>query len=135
MIIFLVLIRHLTPIANNALRSNCWIVTSKAIVDMWNRKSRRIGSCLGQYLYILLVFSPRLPYAVYSLCLVSVLYPICPITPAPPPPNETLHLEGDIIKTKEKPMCLCIAHHPGYGGVARHCVRWPRSHFAISHSA
>ena len=40
----------------------------EGIVDTWNRKSRRIGSCLGQNLYILLVFSLRLPYAVYSLC-------------------------------------------------------------------
>ena len=31
------------------------------IVDTWNRKSTRIGSCLGQNLYILLVFSQRIP--------------------------------------------------------------------------
>ena len=39
----------------------------EGIIDMWNRKSS-IRCCLGQNLYILLVFSLRLPYAVYSLC-------------------------------------------------------------------
>ena len=48
----------------------------KDTVDTWNRKNRRIGSCLGQNLYILLVFSQRIPYVVYLFVLISVLYPL-----------------------------------------------------------
>jgi len=37
----------------------------KDTIDTWNRKKK--GSCLGQNLYILLVFSQRIPYA-YTPC-------------------------------------------------------------------
>ena len=53
--------------ADKALRSNCWIVTSKTPQI---RGTERIGSCLGQNLYILLVFSQRIPYVVYSFVLI-----------------------------------------------------------------
>ena len=42
----------------------------KDTVDTWNRKSRRIGSCLGQNLYILLVFSQGILYVVYLFGLI-----------------------------------------------------------------
>jgi len=68
----LVLIMHLGVI---------YIVRHRRSVSTWNRKKiRRIGSCLGQDLYILPVFNLRLHCAVYSLRSVSVLYPSHPIT-------------------------------------------------------
>ena len=55
--------------ADKVLRSNILLDSDlKDTIDTWNRKNRRLGSCLGQNLYFLLVFSQRIPYAVYSLC-------------------------------------------------------------------
>ena len=59
--VILVLIRYLGVIADSDLKDT---------VDTWNRKNRRIGSCLGQNLYILLVFSQRIPYVVYLFVLI-----------------------------------------------------------------
>jgi len=44
------------------------------------KKNIRIGSCLGQNLNILLVFSLRLPYAVYSTFSVPRIYDAFDVT-------------------------------------------------------
>ena len=46
------------------------VIDVEAIVDTWNRKStRRIGSCLGQDLYILAVFNLRVTFCCIFLVL------------------------------------------------------------------
>ena len=72
MTIFLVLIRPIDQVTLVLIRYLGVIADSdlKDTVDTWNRKNRRIGSCLGQNLYILLVFSQRIPYVIYLSVLI-----------------------------------------------------------------